>query len=118
MQLFQTQAAPQGATFPRGPPLTVLCVFKVKVLEDEKKKLEKKLELLTKQDGYSANIDGILRREDDELEEKVDRLLRDKDKLRDDLDKITKETDDNKKRLSAVPVHAGDLNVLLDATGI
>lgn len=81
-------------------PFITLSVLKVKSLENEKKMLEKKLELLKRRDDYAAKIDEIVKQKENELEEKIYKLLRDKDKLNDDLEKIQKERDGNKKRLA------------------
>ncbi|XP_017289975.1 intermediate filament protein ON3 [Kryptolebias marmoratus] len=76
----------------------VQIIDKVKSLEDDKKKLAKKLELLKKQDDYAANIEDLVRQQKNELERKIDSLLLEKDKLDDELDRVQKEKDDNKKR--------------------
>uniref|UniRef100_A0A1A7XM44 Keratin, type II cytoskeletal 8 n=1 Tax=Iconisemion striatum TaxID=60296 RepID=A0A1A7XM44_9TELE len=76
----------------------VALIDKVKNLEDEKKKLNKKLELLKGQEAYAGNVDDIVRQLQNNLEQKFDNLLRDQKKLKDELSKIQKEKDDSKNR--------------------
>ncbi|XP_015807754.1 intermediate filament protein ON3 [Nothobranchius furzeri] len=75
----------------------VALINKVKNLEDEKKKLNKKLELLRGQETYAGNVDDIVRQLHNDLEQKIDSLLHEQKKLRDELSKIQKEKDTSKK---------------------
>lgn len=70
----------------------------VKNLEDEKKKLDTKLNILKDQEDYDAKVDEIVKRQEAGLEQQIENLLRDQDKLQEELEKNQEEVEDTKKR--------------------
>ncbi|KAL6115303.1 uncharacterized protein ACO6RY_00192 [Pungitius sinensis] len=77
----------------------VRLINKVKHLEDEKKILATKLDILKDQGHYEGKVDDIVRQLKNELKQQVDDLRRDRDKLKEELLQNQEEVDDTKMRL-------------------
>ncbi|XP_032412709.1 keratin, type II cytoskeletal 8-like [Xiphophorus hellerii] len=75
----------------------VQLINKVKELEDEKMKLQKKLDILKGQEDYSGNVDAIVRQAENNLLEKIDNLKHDQENLKVELKDIVKDVEDAKK---------------------
>ncbi|KAM4560310.1 keratin, type II cytoskeletal 8-like isoform 2-T2 [Odontesthes bonariensis] len=75
----------------------VQLIDKVKNLENEKKKLNTKLNILKQQEDYGAKVDDIVKQVGNELQQQIDTLLQDQEKLKDELQKNQQEVEDTRK---------------------
>lgn len=78
--------------------MLLLCMLKVKHLEDENKKLETKLKILKEHEQYGSKIDDIVTHLANELEEQVENLIQDQENLKYELLKKEEDVEDTKKK--------------------
>ncbi|XP_038154861.1 intermediate filament protein ON3-like [Cyprinodon tularosa] len=74
----------------------VKLIERVKNLEDENRKLNKKLEILKGQDDYDGNLDALVRKEENDLQQKIENLKNDQENLKEELQDISQKVDDAK----------------------
>ncbi|XP_015247468.1 PREDICTED: intermediate filament protein ON3-like [Cyprinodon variegatus] len=74
----------------------VKLIERVKDLEDENRKLDKKLEILKGQDDYDGNLDALVRKEENDLQQKIENLKNDQENLKEQLEHISQQVDDAK----------------------
>lgn len=73
----------------------------MKELDDKKRKLNKKLDILKGQENYSGNVDAIVKQKENELQQKIENLKRDQEKLKDDFEDTQKAVDEAKQKSEA-----------------
>ncbi|KAM8904582.1 keratin, type II cytoskeletal 8-like [Spinachia spinachia] len=92
----------------------VKLINKVKLLEDEKKKLATKLDILKNQGHYEGRVGDLVKEKKSELERQVEDLRRDQDKLEAQLLQDQEEVDDTKERSMADEGHLELVDLALD----